>query len=126
MPVARRAAQGAGMRRIGAFLGVALALGGAAEAAESIAGRAFDCVIEPEQVVRVINNYLGTMADVILAWDGTIDEFIGDSVLGFFGAPVARPDDAPGLGGCPEMVQVAVVHGVRSMVRASRAWLQGR
>ena len=50
--------------------------------------------LEPEQVVRVINNYLGTMADVILAWDGTIDEFIGDSVLGFFGAPVARPDDA--------------------------------
>ena len=31
---------------------------------------------------------------MILAWDGTIDEFIGDSVLGFFGAPVARPDDA--------------------------------
>lgn len=50
--------------------------------------------LEPEQVVRVINNYLGTMADVILSWDGTIDEFIGDSVLGFFGAPVARPDDA--------------------------------
>ena len=34
------------------------------------------------------------MAEVILAHDGTIDEFIGDSVLGFFGAPVARADDA--------------------------------
>lgn len=50
--------------------------------------------LAPEQVVRVINNYLGTMADVVLAHDGTIDEFIGDSVLGFFGAPVARADDA--------------------------------
>lgn len=50
--------------------------------------------LEPEQVVRIINNYLGTMADVILAHDGTIDEFIGDSVLGFFGAPVRRDDDA--------------------------------
>ncbi len=59
--------------------------------------RGFSAMAErlaPEQVVRVINNYLGTMADVILAHDGTIDEFIGDSVLGFFGAPVARPDDA--------------------------------
>jgi class 3 adenylate cyclase len=59
--------------------------------------RGFSAMAErlaPEQVVRVINNYLGTMADVILAHDGTIDEFIGDSVLGFFGAPVARGDDA--------------------------------
>ena len=58
--------------------------------------RGFSAMAErlaPEQVVRVINNYLGTMADVILAWDGTIDEFIGDSVLGFFGAPVARAGD---------------------------------
>ena len=59
--------------------------------------RGFSAMAErlaPEQVVRVINNYLGTMAEVILAHDGTIDEFIGDSVLGFFGAPVTRPDDA--------------------------------
>ena len=59
--------------------------------------RGFSAMAErlaPEQVVRVINNYLGTMADVILAHDGTIDEFIGDSVLGFFGAPVAHGDDA--------------------------------
>ena len=59
--------------------------------------RGFSSIAErlaPEQVVRLINNYLGTMADVILAWDGTIDEFIGDSVLGFFGAPVSREDDA--------------------------------
>ena len=59
--------------------------------------RGFSAIAErlaPEQVVRVINNYLGTMADVILEHDGTIDEFIGDSVLGFFGAPVARDDDA--------------------------------
>ncbi len=58
--------------------------------------RGFSAMAErlaPEQVVRVINNYLGTMADVILEHDGTIDEFIGDSVLGFFGAPVARADD---------------------------------
>ncbi len=59
--------------------------------------RGFSAMAErlaPEQVVRVINNYLGTMAEIILAHDGTIDEFIGDSVLGFFGAPVARADDA--------------------------------
>ncbi len=60
----RRAAQGAGMMRIGAIVSVALALGGAAlgggaEAAESIAGRAFDCVIEPEQVVKLASQATG-------------------------------------------------------------------
>lgn len=59
--------------------------------------RGFSSISErlpPEQVVRLINNYLGTMADVIMEHSGTIDEFIGDAILGFFGAPIARPDDA--------------------------------
>lgn len=50
--------------------------------------------LAPEEVVRLVNNYLGTMGDVVLAHGGTIDEYLGDSVLAFFGAPVAREDDA--------------------------------
>jgi len=50
--------------------------------------------IPPDRVVRLLNNYLGTMADVILSFQGTIDEFIGDAILAIFGAPVQRDDDA--------------------------------
>ena len=56
--------------------------------------RGFSAMAErlaPEQVVRVINNYLGTMAEVILAHDGTIDEFIGDSVLGLSLIHISEP-----------------------------------
>jgi DNA-binding response OmpR family regulator len=50
--------------------------------------------LNPEQVVRVLNHYLGTMADVIMKYRGTIDEFIGDAILVIFGAPIEREDDA--------------------------------
>ncbi len=50
--------------------------------------------LSPEQVVRVLNNYLGTMADIITKYRGTIDEFIGDAILVIFGAPFPGDDDA--------------------------------
>src|SRR5262245_60411937 len=40
----------------------------------------------PEQIVRMLNNYLGAMADIITGYQGTIDEFIGDAILALFGA----------------------------------------
>ncbi|HEY3446551.1 MAG TPA: adenylate/guanylate cyclase domain-containing protein [Myxococcales bacterium] len=62
-----------------------------------------------EQVVRIINRYLGAMADVILSHRGTIDEFIGDAVLAIFGAPVAREDDARRALACAVAMQQAIV-----------------
>ncbi|MFN7974209.1 MAG: adenylate/guanylate cyclase domain-containing protein [Acidobacteriota bacterium] len=64
--------------------------------------------VTPEQVVTILNNYLGAMADVILKCGGTIDEFIGDSVLAVFGAPVSRPDDAERAVACAAAMQLAM------------------
>ncbi len=50
--------------------------------------------LEPAQVVTIINRYLGAMTDIIMAHQGTIDEFIGDAILAVFGAPQRRDDDA--------------------------------
>jgi PAS domain S-box-containing protein len=53
------------------------------------------CVqLEPQAVVRLLNIHLGAMADVIINHHGTIDEFLGDSILALFGAPVLAEDDA--------------------------------
>ena len=64
--------------------------------------------IPPEQVVSILNNYLGTMTEVIARHHGTIDEFIGDAILVIFGAPVERPDDALRAGACAVEMQLAM------------------
>ncbi|OIP73233.1 MAG: adenylate/guanylate cyclase domain-containing protein [Oscillatoriales cyanobacterium CG2_30_44_21] len=48
----------------------------------------------PEQVVDILNVFLGTMTEAIAPYQGTIDEFIGDAILVLFGAPIYREDDA--------------------------------
>jgi PAS domain S-box-containing protein len=50
--------------------------------------------LEPQAVVRLLNIHLGAMADVIIDYHGTIDEFLGDSILALFGAPIFAEDDA--------------------------------
>jgi len=73
--------------------------------------RGFTSVSErlgPEQVVRLLNTYLGAMATIILKHQGTIDEFIGDAVLAIFGAPISRDDDARRAVACALDMQLAM------------------
>jgi len=50
--------------------------------------------ITPEQLSSLLNRYLDVMSDTVLDHGGTIDKFVGDAVVAFWGAPIARPDDA--------------------------------
>ena len=50
--------------------------------------------IAPEQLSSLLNRYLDLMSEVVLRHGGTIDKFVGDAVVAFWGAPIARPDDA--------------------------------
>jgi hypothetical protein len=43
--------------------------------------------LEPERLATVINSYLSEMASIALDCGGTIDKFIGDAILVFFGDP---------------------------------------
>jgi len=43
--------------------------------------------LDSRKVLRILNRYLETMTDIILRHSGTIDEFTGDGILVFFGAP---------------------------------------
>ncbi|MBP6682252.1 MAG: response regulator [Halioglobus sp.] len=64
--------------------------------------------LAPAQVVTLINRYLGAMTDIIMAHQGTIDEFIGDAILAVFGAPQRRDDDADRAVHCALAMQAAM------------------
>ena len=47
-----------------------------------------------QDVVGLLNEVFQLISDVILERGGTIDKFIGDSVMAYFGAPIPQPDHA--------------------------------
>ena len=50
--------------------------------------------ITPETLSRLLNRYLDLMSDIVLKHGGTLDKFVGDALVTFWGAPIARADDA--------------------------------
>jgi adenylate cyclase len=48
----------------------------------------------PEKIVGVLNRYFTAMSEIIFAYGGTLDKYIGDGLMALFGAPYASPDDA--------------------------------
>ncbi|WP_395613381.1 CHASE2 domain-containing protein [Allosphingosinicella sp.] len=50
--------------------------------------------ITPETLSKLLNRYLDLMSDIVLKHGGTLDKFVGDALVTFWGAPIARADDA--------------------------------
>jgi adenylate cyclase len=42
----------------------------------------------------MLNDYFELMVDILFEHNGILDKFIGDAIMGLWGAPVKRPDDA--------------------------------
>ncbi len=64
--------------------------------------------LEPEQVVQILNTYFEIMVEVLLKYNGTINEIIGDALLVIFGAPQKMPDRAKRAVACAIEMQNAM------------------
>jgi len=59
--------------------------------------RSFTTISEgltPDELVRLLNEYLGEMTDILFRRWGTLDKYIGDAIMGFWGSPFPQDDHA--------------------------------
>ena len=52
---------------------------------------------DPEAVAKLLNEYLGEMAQIVRTWGGTIPQFTGDSIFAIFGAPDSKGERGDAL-----------------------------
>jgi len=50
--------------------------------------------MSPEELVSILNHYLGLIVRVILRYEGTVDKFMGDGIMAIYNAPLSQPDHA--------------------------------
>jgi adenylate cyclase len=50
--------------------------------------------LSPDVLVTLLNEYFSEMTEIILRFDGTLDKYIGDAIMGFWGSPVIQEDHA--------------------------------
>jgi adenylate cyclase len=68
-----------------------------------------------ETVVEVLNEYLDRMAAIVMRHGGTLDKFIGDAVMAFWGAPLPAPDG-------PRRAADAALDMVAELERLNAKW----
>lgn len=50
--------------------------------------------LTPEELSKCLNQYMGCMTDILFAHQGTLDKYIGDAIVAFWGAPMALENHA--------------------------------
>lgn len=80
----------------------------------------FSEVHEPEEVVAALNELLGATTEVILRWEGTLDKFVGDEIVAFWGAPLVQENHA-------ELAVRCALHMTERMAKLREKWIaEGR
>ena len=53
-----------------------------------------DSGMAPEEIQNLLREYFGEMIDIIFRYEGTVDKFMGDGILSFYGDPIDHADHA--------------------------------
>jgi adenylate cyclase len=79
-------------------------------------------LLMPEEVVEILNSYLELTSTCIINNNGTLDKFIGDAVMAFWGAPLPQEDCIyKAVSAAMEMVEKSHVFSRNLLVRSGRS-----
>ena len=76
--------------------------------------------VQPHELAQMLNHFLTEMTEVLHRHGATIDKYIGDAVMAFWGAPVPQPNHAE-LAIAGALAMQEAMHQVRSEFR-TRGW----
>ncbi|HYL68346.1 MAG TPA: adenylate/guanylate cyclase domain-containing protein [Candidatus Limnocylindria bacterium] len=71
--------------------------------------------LTPDELVNLLNEYLGAMTDIVFANQGTLDKYIGDAIMAFWGSPYPQEDHAVRACNC-------ALQMVRSLEKLNSKW----
>jgi adenylate cyclase len=71
----------------------------------------------PGEVVNTLNEYFEVMVDILFQYSGTLDKFVGDEIIGLFGAPIPIEDGPFKAVACA----MAMMHGLAEFNRTRAA-----
>jgi adenylate cyclase len=69
----------------------------------------------PETVIATLNEHLNMMVSVIFKYQGTLDKFVGDCVMAFWGAPLVQPNHA-------ELAARAALEMIEGLEKLNEKW----
>jgi len=71
--------------------------------------------MRPDDMATLLTEYLTGMVECVFRYDGTLDKFIGDSVMAQWGAPIGGPDD-------PDKAMAAAIEMMHELDRLNARW----
>ena len=69
----------------------------------------------PETVIATLNEHLNMMVSVIFKYQGTLDKFVGDCVMAFWGAPIDQPNQG-------ELAARAALEMIEGLEKLNQKW----
>jgi class 3 adenylate cyclase/HAMP domain-containing protein len=81
----------------------------------------FTDAADPEDVAKLLNEYLGEMAQIVRTWGGTIPQFTGDSIYAIFGAPDSKGEQGDALA----CLRMALEMQMKMKTLREKWWNQG-
>jgi adenylate cyclase len=71
--------------------------------------------MRPDDMASLLTEYLTEMVDCVFRHEGTLDKFVGDSVMAQWGAPIGSPDDA-------DKAMAAALEMMEALDRLNERW----